>query len=84
MSCEQIVPALAGPPQSLLLNRAMVHGVTETPNGAHFTSCVPDYGRDEDFQRRYAKAAADPDGWRRFRAEYLDGDEASYQKAVRP
>ena len=83
VSCERIVPALTGPPQSLLLNRAMVHGVTETPNGAHFTSCVPDYGRDEDFQRRYAKAAADPDDWRRFRAEYLDGDEAAYQKAVR-
>ena len=83
VSCERIVPALTGPPSSLLLNRAMVHGVTETPNGAHFTSCVPDYGRDEEFQRRYATAAADPDDWRRFRAEYLDGDEASYQKAVR-
>ncbi|HEY5397690.1 MAG TPA: CoA-transferase [Trebonia sp.] len=83
VSCERIVPALTGPPQSLLLNRAMVHGVTETPNGAHFTSCVPDYGRDEEFQRRYAKAAADPDEWRQFRAECLDGDEAAYQKAVR-
>jgi glutaconate CoA-transferase, subunit A len=86
VSCERIVPDLLeeGPPQSLLLNRAMVHGVTETPNGAHFTSCVPDYGRDEQFQRRYAAAAADPDAWQRFQAEYLDGDEAAYQKAVRP
>ena len=84
VSCERIVPALTGPPQSLLLNRAMVHAVTETPNGAHFTSCVPDYDRDEEFQRRYAKAAADPDEWRRFRTEYLDSDEAAYQKAVRP
>ncbi len=83
MSCERIVPALTGPPQSLLLNRAMVHGVAETPNGAHFTSCVPDYGRDEEFQRRYAAAAADPGSWQRFRAEYLDGDEAAYQKSVR-
>jgi glutaconate CoA-transferase, subunit A len=83
VSCERIVPQLTGAPQSLLINRAMVHGVTETPNGAHFTSCVPDYGRDEEFQRRYAKAAGDPDDWRRFRAEYLDGDEAAYQKAVR-
>jgi glutaconate CoA-transferase subunit A len=84
VSCEQIVPALTGPPQSLLLNRAMVHGVTETPNGAHFTSCVPDYGRDEQFQRRYAAAAADPGAWRTFCAEYLEGDEAAYQKAIRP
>jgi len=87
LSCEQIVPtaALAGaaPPQSLLVNRAMVHGVIEAPGGAHFTSCVPDYGRDEAFQARYAAAAADPVDWPEFRAEFLDGDEAAYQAAVR-
>jgi glutaconate CoA-transferase subunit A len=86
LSCERIVPTASlldsGPPQSLLVNRAMVHGVVETPNGAHFTSCVPDYGRDEAFQARYA-AAAGPADWQRFRAEYLAGDEASYQRAVR-
>ena len=82
VSCERIVAALDGPPQTLLLNRGMVHAVTETPNGAHFTSCVPDYGRDEAFQARYAAAAADPEAWQKFRAEYLDGDEAAYQKAV--
>jgi glutaconate CoA-transferase, subunit A len=87
VSCERIVPTASllesGPPQSLLVNRAMVHGVTETPGGAHFTSCVPDYGRDEAFQARYAAAAADPEDWQRFRAEYLSGDEAGYQQAVR-
>ena len=57
--------------------------MVETPGGAHFTSCVPDYGRDEAFQARYAAAAADPADWQRFRAEYLAGDEASYQQAVR-
>jgi len=60
----------------------MVHAVTETPNGAHFTSCVPDYGRDEAFQARYARAAAGPETWREFAARYLDGDEPAYQKAV--
>ena len=87
MSCERIVPTASllesGPPQSLLINRAMVHGVAETPGGAHFTSCVPDYERDEAFQARYAVAASDPDAWPRFLAEYLAGDEASYQEAVR-
>ena len=83
VSCERIVPRLEGPPQTMLLNRAMVHGVTQTPNGAHFTSCVPDYGRDEAFQKRYAAAAADPAQWKRFRAEYLETDEAGYQRAVR-
>ena len=87
VSCERIVPTAglleSGPPQTLLVNRAMVDGVVATPGGAHFTSCVPDYGRDEPFQARYAAAAADPGEWRRFRAEYLAGDEASYQRAVR-
>jgi len=83
VSCERIVPRLEGAPQTMLLNRAMVHGVTQTPNGAHFTSCVPDYGRDEAFQKHYAAAAADPAEWKRFRAEYLETDEAGYQRAVR-
>ena len=86
VSCERIVPTASlmesGPPQSLLVNRAMVHGVVETPGGAHFTSCVPDYGRDEAFQAQYAAAAADPDAWAGFQARYLAGDEAAYQEAV--
>ena len=86
MSCERIVPTAelldGGPPQSLLINRAMIAGVIETPNGAHFTSCVPDYGRDEEFQALYARSAASPDGWARFAAEFLAGDEADYQAAV--
>jgi glutaconate CoA-transferase subunit A len=86
MSCEAIVPTASlldsGPPQSLLVNRAMVHGVVATPGGAHFTSCVPDYGRDEAFQARYAAAAAGTADWARFRTEYLSADEASYQAAV--
>jgi len=87
LSCERIVPTAAlaesGPPQSLLVNRAMVHGVVEAPGGAHFTSCVPDYGRDEAFQARYAAAAAGPADWQVFRTEFLDGDEAAYQAAIR-
>jgi len=82
VSCERIVASFDGPPQTLLLNRAMVHGVAETPNGAHFTSCVPDYGRDEAFQAHYARAAADLEEWQRFTARYLEGDEAAYQRAV--
>lgn len=86
VSCERIVetPELlkdAGP-QSLLLKRAFVDGVVETPNGAHFTSCAPDYDRDEAFQRAYVKAARDPEAWREFTARFLSGDEDAYQAAV--
>ena len=87
LSCERIVPTpdllAAGPVQSLLVNRAMIDGVVEAPGGAHFTSCVPDYGRDEAFQAEYARSAASPQAWERFRADYLSGDEAAYQAAVR-
>jgi len=90
VSCEQVVPTeelvKSVPPQALLLNRMMVDGVVETPNGAHFTSCVPDYGRDESFQREYAAAGksvgTDDDIWPAFAQTYLAGDEATYQKAV--
>ena len=87
VSCEAIVAtseltALA-PPQALLLNRMMVDGVIEATGGAHFTSCVPDYGRDEAFQREYAAAAGDPEQWTAFVEQYLSGNEVDYQNAVR-
>ncbi|MFE5097210.1 CoA transferase subunit A [Streptomyces sp. NPDC056638] len=86
VSCERIVETSellkdAGP-QSLLLKRAFVDGVVETPNGAHFTSCAPDYDRDETFQRAYVRAARDPEVWRDFAARFLSGDEDAYQAAV--
>ena len=80
MSVERLVE---GPPQSLLISRLMVDGVIETPNGAHFTSCTPDYERDEAFQSQYAATARSDEAWAEFRAEYLDVDEAAYQEAVR-
>lgn len=72
------------PAQQLLLSRMMVEGVIETPHGAHFTTCTPDYERDERFQRAYAAAAKGSDKeWQAFHDRFLAGDEASYQAAVR-
>jgi glutaconate CoA-transferase subunit A len=86
MSCEKIVSTdelvRGGPLQSLLINRMMVSGVVETPGGAHFTECPPDYARDEKFQREYAATAKDDEAWKAFRARYLDLSEADYQKVV--
>lgn len=86
VTCERLVDTAelraGGPAQSLLLSRMMVDGVVETPHGAHFTSCEPDYDRDEAFQREYADSAASTQAWNRFRARYLDADEAHYQRAV--
>ena len=87
VSCERIVPTseltAEGPVQTLRISRSNVHGVVEAPHGAHFTSCEPDYGRDEAFQREYAQAAADPEAWAGFVAKYLAADEHAYQEAVR-
>jgi glutaconate CoA-transferase, subunit A len=88
MSCEHVVPTDRlldeGTFHTLRINRLMVEGVVEAPGGAHFTSCVPDYERDEAFQKEYAATARDPEAWDTFRARYLDlGSEADYQEAVR-
>ena len=53
-----------------------------SPRGAHFTSCEPDYGRDEAFQKQYAAATGDE--WPAFLARYIDVDESAYQAAVHP
>jgi glutaconate CoA-transferase subunit A len=81
LSCERVVDTAeltkGGPPQTLLIKRHTVTGVVEAPNGAHFTSCAPDYDRDEAFQRTYASTP-----WPQFAARFLAGDEQAYRSAV--
>ncbi|PAZ15449.1 acyl CoA--acetate/3-ketoacid CoA transferase subunit alpha [Streptomyces sp. SA15] len=82
VSCERIVDTAEltkeAAPQTLLIKRHTVTGVVEAPSGAHFTSCAPDYGRDEAFQKRYATTP-----WAQFAARFLGGDEQAYQSAIR-
>ncbi|WP_083883672.1 CoA transferase subunit A [Nocardia higoensis] len=77
---EELVKTVV--PQQLLLNRMMVDGVVEAPNGAHFTF-AGDYGRDEKFQRHYVEAAKTPESWQQFADTYLAVSEDEYQAAVR-
>jgi len=72
-----------GPIQTMCISRLLTDGVVETPGGAHFTACVPDYGRDEGFQKEYVAAAGDPDAWAAFHQRYLAVDEVEYQAATR-
>ncbi len=72
-----------GAVQSLKINRLMTDGVIEAPFGAHFTECVPDYGRDEAFQREYAGSAKTKEAWDAWREKYLDcGGHDDYRKVV--
>lgn len=87
LSCEKVVPTEAfadeGSFTTQRVSRLHVTGVVEAPNGAHFTECLPDYGRDESFQKEYAATAASPEAWAEFKARYLDvADEAEYQQRI--
>ncbi|MFF8863593.1 MULTISPECIES: CoA transferase subunit A [unclassified Streptomyces] len=81
VSCERIVDTAEltkeAAPHSLLLKRLAVTGVVEAPDGAHFTSCAPEYGRDEEFQRYYASTP-----WPEFAGRFLGRDEDAYRTAV--
>ena len=72
VSCEKIVDDFnEGSLHTLRISRIFTDGVIEAPGGAHFTSCVPDYDRDEALQTEYAKAAADPAAWEAFARRYV-------------
>lgn len=86
VSCERIVPtsqlsAQAGVTHQRI-SRLDVTGVVESPGGAHFTECWPDYGRDEAFQARYAATAASEEAWEEFRRDFLDVDDDGYRAKV--
>ncbi|HEY3810663.1 MAG TPA: CoA-transferase, partial [Acidimicrobiales bacterium] len=66
ISVERVVPTPellveAGTELRLRVARLMVDGVVERAGGARFTSCVPDYERDESFQKEYAASARSAD-----------------------
>jgi glutaconate CoA-transferase, subunit A len=87
VSCEQIVAtddfAKFGSFHTVRISRLHVDGVVEAPNGAHFTECPPDYGRDEAFQKKYTGTARSEDAWAEFKAAYLDVEnEAAYQRVI--
>jgi len=75
VSCERVVPtaelSAGGPLTGMRIHRGLVDHVVEAPRGAAFTSCEPDYPRDEDAQRAYAASAAEPGGWEAFATRYL-------------
>lgn len=86
ISTERVVAtddlASEGCLHQLRISRMMVDGVVSAPGGAHFTTCAPDYGRDEAFQKAYATSASSPEAWETFRAEWIDIPEADYQRKV--
>jgi glutaconate CoA-transferase subunit A len=74
--------ASEGALQTMSISRLLTDGVIETPGGAHFTACVPDYPRDETFQKEYVAAAGDPDAWAAFTEQFLEVDEDGYRSAT--
>jgi len=86
MSVERVVDpadfAKEGSFHTMRISRLVVDGVVEAPNGAHFTSCAPDYERDEAFQRVYASSAKSADAFAEFKREWIDIDETAYQRKL--
>ncbi|MFI5296593.1 MAG: CoA transferase subunit A [Polyangiales bacterium] len=86
LSCEKLIPTERlldeGPLSTLKISRMLIDGVVEAPRGAHFTSCDPDYGRDEAFQREYAAAAVDAEKWRSFHDRWLTISHPEYVKQL--
>ncbi|MCB0977133.1 MAG: CoA transferase subunit A, partial [Acidimicrobiales bacterium] len=88
VSAERVVPsgellAASGDLPRLKINRLFTDGVVDAPNGAHPTSCEPDHGRDEAFQKEYLASAKDPELWQKLLDDYLTlPNEAAYQAAI--
>jgi glutaconate CoA-transferase subunit A len=85
ISVERIVAtpdlvAEAGTELRLRIARLMVDGVVERAGGALFTSCVPDYERDEGLQKEYADAARSPEAWAAFKQGWIDVSEDDFQR----
>ena len=87
VSCEAVVPTEELGEGTDVTHRSIsrmdVTGVVEAPGGAHFTECLPDYGRDEAFQRRYAATARSEEAWDEFEREFLQVDDETYRAHVR-
>jgi len=85
VSCERIVTTeellASGCIHTLHLDRGMVDGVIEAPFGAHPTSCTPRYGIDLEHLKTYS-AATTEDGWKDYRARFVDVTDAEYLAAV--
>ncbi|HUW02443.1 MAG TPA: CoA-transferase [Acidimicrobiales bacterium] len=83
MSVEQVVEtdefAGLGSFHTMRVSRLMTDGVIEAPNGAHFTSCDPDYDRDDAFQTAYLQSSKSDEAWAEFKTGWLDLSESDYQ-----
>jgi glutaconate CoA-transferase subunit A len=85
VSCEELVDQIASDESDARFNpfeRSLVKGVVHTRGGAHPTSHVPGYGWDAPHFKKYSEAAEQDGGWAKYVAEFLQGDEVAYQKAV--
>lgn len=86
VSAERIVPTaeldIASQGPRNLFERALVTSVVEAPFGAHPTSASPDYAIDVEQLKTYVDAAASPDAWAAYRADFVDKDASAYLAAV--
>ena len=83
VSAEQLEERLSLDAESARFNtfeRSLVTGVVEAPQGAHPTTCAPDYGWDMQHFKDYVASAGEEGGWQRYLATYVNCDEATYRE----
>ncbi|OMG61787.1 acyl CoA--acetate/3-ketoacid CoA transferase subunit alpha [Stutzerimonas balearica] len=83
VSAEQVEERLSLDAETARFNtfeRSLVTGVVEAPQGAHPTSCSPDYGWDMQHLKDYVASAGEENGWQRYLDSYVTCDEAAYRE----
>lgn len=83
VSCERLEDKFsltASEAKANLFERYLVSGVVHAPGGAHPTLNNPDYGWDLAHLKTYAAAATEEGSWDAYRARYIAGGEAAYQR----
>ncbi len=83
VSAEQVEERLSLDAETARFNtfeRSLVTGVVAAPQGAHPTTCAPDYGWDMQHFKDYVASAGEEGGWQRYLATYVACDEATYRE----
>ena len=83
VSAEQVEERLSLDAETARFNtfeRSLVTGVVEAPQGAHPTTCAPDYGWDMQHFKDYVASAGEEGGWQRYLATYVNCDDATYRE----
>src|ERR1700722_2600422 len=80
--CERLDLEHADAARFNIVERSYISGVVAARFGAHPTSNPPAYGWDMEHLKAYCALAAEPSGWQRYAADFVEPGEAAYLTRV--